>query len=267
MPFLPLHDKNPRILIVRPWVTWGVILACGLLYLLQVQAPPGEARRLVYALGMVPATLTGERVLADELYLVPPWLTLVTSMFLHASPMHLIGNMLYLWVFGDNLEDAMGHGRFLLFYLLCGIVAGLAQTAFDPGSTVPTIGASGAVSGVLGGYLILHPKARILVPIVIIPLYLPAYLLLSFWIGFQLVAAFAAPTGAVESVAWWAHIGGFAAGMALIVPFRRKTVPLFGGDLYPKGLKMAVYDRRPKRREPGQQDADARRRRPWERRP
>src|SRR3546814_10004617 len=132
--------------------------------------------------------------------------------------------MLYLWVFGDNVEDAMGHARFLLFSLACGVLAPLAQVAVDPANATPLIGASGAISGVLGAYLILHPRARVLVPIVFIPLYLPAWLLLIFWFGFQFVSAFGGP--AADNVGWWAHIGGFVAGVILVFVLRYKAVPL-----------------------------------------
>ena len=237
MPFLPLHDDNPRVLIQHAWVTWGLIAACTLVFLYQASMTPDEGTRLIYGLALIPATVTGEGQLEPELVLIPPLATLVTAAFLHGGWMHLIANMLYLWVFGDNVEDAMGHWRFLAFYLLCGLVAGLAHIASDPGSTVPTVGASGAISGVLGAYLILHPKSRILVPIIIIPLYLPAWALLIFWIGFQLASA--AASGPVDSgIAWWEHIGGFAAGAVLVVFFRHKTVPLFEGGKLPQGVRL-----------------------------
>ncbi len=157
-------------------------------------------------------------------------------MFLHGGGLHLGGNMLFLWVFGDNIEDAMGHGRFILFYLLGGIAAGLIQTLAGPSSQVPTIGASGAVAAVLGAYLILHPRAKILVPIVIFPVYLPAVFVLLLWIGFQV---FTALGGGGGGVAWWAHIGGFVTGALLIVPFRHNSLPLFGGaDNLPSGLRI-----------------------------
>jgi len=235
--FLPLHDRTPRVLIAYPWVTWGVIAACALVFYFQATADPQGAERLAIGLGMIPATLVGEAELSADYYLVPPLLTLVTALFLHGGLMHLLGNMLYLWVFGDNVEDAMGHGRFIVFYLLCGVLASLAQIAADPLSAVPTIGASGAISGMLGAYLVLHPKAKVLVPIIIFPVYLPAYLLLVVWFGFQVMAAGAGPA-AGGGVAWWAHIGGFVAGAILIVPFRYKAIPLFGGDDAPKGLRI-----------------------------
>ncbi|MCG8354276.1 MAG: rhomboid family intramembrane serine protease [Kiloniellales bacterium] len=254
MPFLPLHDKNPRVLLEIPWVTWGTIALCGFVYLYQTSLGGEAEEKLVYGLGMIPVTLFGEARLSAEFFLLPPWLTLGSSIFLHAGLMHLLGNMLYLWVFGDNVEDAMGHGRFVVFYLTCGLLAGLAQAVADPASSIPTIGASGAVSGVLGAYLILHPKARVLIPIYFLPIYLPAYLLLIVWIGFQMLSAWVGGA-AGGGVAWWAHIGGFAAGAALIVPFRYKTVPLFADNERPKGVRLttrAERERSPRRRRGGE---------------
>ncbi len=249
MPFIPLHDKTPRILVAQPWINWGLIAACSLAYLTESSAGATAFERLTLGLGMIPATLTGHASLSPELTLVPPAATLVTYQFLHGGWLHLLLNMIYLWVFGDNIEDAMGHGRYLLFYLLCGVVAGLAQIAAAPGLTAPLVGASGAISGVLGAYLVLHPRARILVPVIVIPLYLPAYLLLVFWIGFQFYAATTIPTASGGNIAWWAHIGGFFAGMVLIVPFRHKAIPLWGSPDLPSGLEVAVSDSRPERRE------------------
>ncbi len=237
MPFLPLHDDNPRVLIQYAWVTWGLIAVCSFIFLYEASMTPNERARLILGLGLIPATVTGEGQLEPELVLVPPIATLVTAAFLHGGWMHLIANMLYLWVFGDNVEDAMGHWRFLAFYLICGLIAGLAHIASDPGSTIPTVGASGAISGVLGAYLILHPKARVLVPIIVIPVYLPAWVLLIFWIGFQVASAAASgPVGG--GIAWWEHIGGFVAGALLVVPFRHKTVPLFEGGKLPDGIRL-----------------------------
>ena len=245
MPFLPLHDNAPRVLITHAWVTWGLIAACVLVYFLGQDSGP-EGQRLAYGLGVIPATLTGEAELTTEFYLVPAPATLVTSLFLHGGFMHLLGNMLYLWVFGDNVEDCMGHARFVAFYLLCGILAALTQVAADPGSVTPTIGASGAISGVLGAYLVLHPRAKVLVPIVIIPLYLPAFVLLLIWIGFQFLQAWSSGA-AGGGVAWWAHIGGFLVGAILVVPFRYRAIPLFGAADPPGGLRIAPGFRRPRR--------------------
>lgn len=249
MPFIPLHDKTPRILVAQPWVNWGLIAACSLVYLAESSAGAIVFERVMLGLGMIPATLTGQASLSPELALVPPAVTLVTYQFLHGGWLHLLLNMAYLWVFGDNIEDAMGHGRYLLFYLLCGVAAGLAQIAAGPEMTTPLVGASGAISGVLGAYLVLHPRARILVPVIVIPLYLPAYLLLIFWIGFQFYAVTAIPSAGDGNIAWWAHIGGFFAGMILIVPFRHKAIPLWGSPDLPSGLEVTVSDSRPERRE------------------
>jgi membrane associated rhomboid family serine protease len=177
--------------------------------------------------------------------------------------MHLVGNMLYLWVFGDNIEDAMGHKRFAAFYLIGGIVAALAHAVTAPGSEVPMIGASGAISAVLGGYLVLHPRARVLTPVLWIPLMLPAWVLLGIWFGFQFVMAGSDP-GAGGGVAWWAHIGGFVTGMILIVPFRHKAIRLWGGDAPPAGLRMTSSDSWGRKRQ-RRKDSDGGSKGPWTR--
>ena len=242
MPFLPLYDDYPRILIRHPWVTYGLVAACVFVFLIQVSGSPREYFEMVYGYGAIPAVLFGQGQLPPDLYKIPALLTVPTSMFLHGDVMHLVGNMLFLWVFGDNIEDAMGHKRFAAFYLIGGIVAALAHGLADPGSEVPMIGASGAISAVLGAYLVLHPRARVLTPVLwIIPLMLPAWLLLCIWFGFQFWMAGSDP-GAGGGVAWWAHIGGFVIGMILIVPFRHKAIRLWGGDAPPQGLRMTDRD-------------------------
>jgi membrane associated rhomboid family serine protease len=179
---------------------------------------------------MIPAVLFGEARLSPELARVPAPLTVLTSMFLHGGWMHLIGNMIYLWIFGNNVEDSMGHARFVLLYLLCGVAAALAQAWVQPDATVPMVGASGAISGVLGAYLLLFPHARVhvAVPIgfMLHTLDLPAVLVLGLWIGLQLLSSALATPGE-GGVAFFAHIGGFAAGMALIPFFKYRRVRLF----------------------------------------
>jgi len=231
MPFLPIHDDNPRRHIQTPYVAWGLIFACVMTFLWQMGLSPQEEFRSAFGLGMIPATLVGDAVLPPPLVIVPAWATLFTSLFLHADAMHLAGNMLFLYIFGDNVEDSMGHVRFLVFYALCGVAAGLAHALSVPGSEIPLIGASGAISGVIGAYVLLHPNARItvLMPF-FLPLKLRAWLLVAIWFGFQLFAASAgtgAPPTEEGGVAWWAHIGGFLAGLALIVPFKYRDVRLF----------------------------------------
>lgn len=232
MVLIPVRDVNPIRHIRFAFVTVGLIVACVAAYLWQLSLGPGVERALL-ALGAVPAVITGERTLPPALVLVPPGVTLVTSMFLHGGVMHLIGNMAFLWIFGDNVEDAMGHLRFLVFYLLTGVIAGLAHIAMNPDSTVPAVGASGAISGVLGAYLVLHPKAQVLTVFVRVLVTLPAFVVLGLWIGFQLVSAYLDPGREVGGVAWWAHIGGFVAGALLVLVFRRRNPPLRGGGRGP----------------------------------
>ena len=188
---------------------------------------PGDDWFLMqYAL--VPAELLGGTDLPPTIPL-PLWATLLTSIFLHGGVMHVLGNMLYLWVFGDNVEDAMGPVRFLIFYLLCGAVASFAQIAIGPGSSIPLVGASGAIAGVLAAYFMLYPYARVMT---IIPIFffirlvsIPAVLLLGLWFVLQVISG-AGAVGASGGVAWFAHIGGFLAGLVLVFPFRRRGIPV-----------------------------------------
>jgi len=224
---IPLRDDNPT---ERPPVfTVLLIAACVLVFLWQLSLGKAQ-QRAILALGVIPSVLFGEKQLSPELALVPPELTILTSMFLHGGWMHLIGNMLYLWVFGNNVEDAMGHLRFLVFYVLCGAAAVFAQALPNPASTIPMIGASGAISGVLGAYLLLYPHARVLVGIplgfVIHTARLPALWVLGFWFVLQVVNTLLAAKGQ-GGVAWGAHLGGFVAGMALLPLFKRRGVRLF----------------------------------------
>jgi rhomboid family protein len=240
---IPLKDSNPLRWIGFPYVTVALIAACVLTFLWQLSLG-ATGNRIVYALGAIPAVLTGDRALPPDLALVPAPLTLVTSMFLHGSWLHLGGNMLFLWIFGDNVEDAMGHVRFLVFYLLCGVLAALAHVAADVHSVIPTVGASGAISGVLGAYLILHPRAEVLTLFFRFFVTLPAFVVLGVWIGLQALNAYLETGGeAGGGVAWWAHIGGFVAGAVLVVPFRRKSVPLLERDGVPPLPPRTVINR------------------------
>lgn len=220
---LPLHDKNPLKIIPFQFVTLLIIGICVVVFGYQKLAISGA--ELVMSYGVIPAVLFDNRMLALELVRIPAELTLLSSLFLHGGWMHMIGNMLYLWIFGDNVEDSMGHAKFLLFYILCGLFAGLTHAAVDSASISPLIGASGAIAGVLGAYLMLHPRVKIIViAFYRLPIRLPAYLILGAWLGLQI---FNVLTGEQGNTAWWAHIGGFIAGMVLIPVFKSADVPLF----------------------------------------
>jgi len=201
-----------------------------LAFLWQSSLGPAGNQAAVISLGVIPAVLLDKVQLPAELAVIPAGLTVFTSMFLHGGFMHLAGNMLYLWIFGNNVEDSMGHVRFVIFYVICGVAAVAGQTLQNPDSQIPMIGASGAISGVLGAYLLLYPHARVLVAIplgfFIHMVRMPAMWVLGFWFLFQLISsAMASSEGG--GVAWFAHIGGFIAGMALIPLFKYKRVSLF----------------------------------------
>lgn len=209
---IPLRDDNP----VRriPLVTWVIVAACAAIFLWQISLGAPGFNRVIFALGSIPAVLFGHATLPPEIAIVPPAATLLTSMFLHAGWLHLGGNMLYLWIFGDNVEDRMGRGRFLAFYLACGAAAVMAQALPATEARVPMVGASGAISGVLGAYLLLYPRARVLVLVPFRMLWLPAIWVLGLWFLVQLVASLSAPQGE-GGVAFRAHLGGFVAGLVL----------------------------------------------------
>jgi membrane associated rhomboid family serine protease len=226
---IPLHDDNPTD--ITPFVTLGVILSCVLVFLYEVSLPERLGEAFVYSYGAIPAVIFGTGVLPPELAGPAPPLTLLTSMFLHGGWMHLIGNMLYLWIFGNNIEDVMGHVKFVIFYVTCGILAALSHAMIDPSSAVPMVGASGAISGVLGAYLLLFPRAQVLV---LIPLgfftrtmYVPAGFVLGLWFLMQVLSGGMSLGRQGGGVAFFAHVGGFLAGMALIGMFKRPDVKFF----------------------------------------
>ena len=217
----PLRDDVPSRHF--PLVTVSIVVVNVVVFLLQVLAGPA-ASSIAELFGIVPARVTTQW--QNPLVL----LTFFSSMYLHGGWAHLIGNIWYLWIFGDNVEDRMGRGRFFIFYTLCGLVAGLLQIVAAPRSTIPMIGASGAIAGVLGAYLLLYPRARVstLVPLFffIRIVWLPAIVVLGSWFVIQLLNGLAALNVVVQTggVAWWAHIGGFVVGMALLPVFRRRDI-------------------------------------------
>ena len=201
-------------------VTVALIALNVLAFLLELgQGSEGALQSFIQAWGVVPREYTTGHDIAPLIPL-PFWSTLLTSMFLHGGWMHLGGNMLYLWIFGDNLEKVMGHARFLIFYLVCGIAAAIAHIVFSGGSTVPTVGASGAISGVLGGYMVLFPRNRVRVLTRGGIMAVPAIVVLGFWIVIQLISGFGsiATTADTGGVAYLAHVGGFLAGLLLVKP-------------------------------------------------
>ena len=221
---IPLRDNIPSSR--APVLTIGLIAVNVLVYIIQMMLPPQEVVEFIRLYGLIPLEISSGNPFIP--HPVPLYATIFTSMFIHGGLFHLGGNMLYLWIFGDNVEDRMGRPKFLMFYLLSGVGAAAAQIWADPASKIPMIGASGAISGVLGAYLFLFPHARVLT---LIPLGLfsrvieiPALVVLGFWIIVQVlngVMTFGAKAG---GVAWLAHVGGFVAGLVMVIPFagRRK---------------------------------------------
>jgi membrane associated rhomboid family serine protease len=231
---IPLKDDTPSAL--KPYVTVSLIAACCAVFLWQSSLDLNQSRRVVAALGAIPAVLLTDARLPIDLQWIPRYCSPLTSMFLHGGWLHLLGNMLFLWIYGDNVEDCMGHARYFLFYVLCGTAAICAQALSQPHSAYPIIGASGAISGVLGAYLLLFPRAKVLT-LVLLPFFfttlrLPAMLLLLLWFAVQLVSDLAVHGGG-SSVAFRAHIGGFLAGMLLVPLFKRRDVSLFAPTAAP----------------------------------
>jgi len=226
MPFFPIHDDNPRRWISTPYVNWSITLLCVVIFIWQSGLNGRQEYQLLLGYGFVPAVFFGHGDLPAYLDLIPPAATTITTLFLHGGTWHLIGNMLFLYIFGDNVEDSCGHGRFLLFYLLCGVIATLVHGLSDVTSMTPLVGASGAISGILGAYLILRPTARItaMLPI-FLPIAMPVWVWVGGWFAYQAIAS-----GGLlgeSDVAHWAHIGGFLAGVVLIPLLKRSEAHLF----------------------------------------
>ncbi len=239
--FVPVYDENPIRTIKLQYVTLGLILInAAVFFLFQLRdvmnVDPCGALAFAKNFGIVPTELRGTQVVITECpngaasaLPFPEPLTLLSYMFLHGDIWHLLGNMVFLWVFGDNVEDAMGHVRFLVFFILCGLAGGLLHSVVFLDSPLPLIGASAAVAGVIAAYLMLHPRVSVWVlAFRVIPLKLSAALVLGLWIIMNVVAAFFPTNDELQQVAWFAHIGGMVAGAILVVLLRRPGVPLFG---------------------------------------
>ena len=218
---IPLRDDQPRF--STPYVTYFLIGLNSAIFLFESALTPESFKTLLFQFGMISANITGYLSAASGPGLVAVLLPALTSMFLHGSWMHVIGNMWFLWIFGDNVEDLMGHGGYLIFYLAVGVVASATHVLMNKLSTNPLIGASGAIAGVLGAYTVLFPRARILslIPLGLFTRFIaiPAFLFLPLWFVMQFVYGLASLAGTGEGVAWWAHVGGFIAGIVLVPVF------------------------------------------------
>jgi membrane associated rhomboid family serine protease len=217
--FIPLKDLNPHR--TYPIVNTALILTNVAVFVYQLTLPPHYFHSFVLANATIPERFPA--ALAGHLPLQAAFLPLVTSMFLHGGFVHIVGNMLFLWIFGDNVEDFYGHFTYLLFYLVCGIGAGLLHVLFNWNSTLPSLGASGAISGVMGAYLILYPRARILTLVFIFLIPVPAVIILVLWFVMQFASGISSlGMAASGGVAWWAHVGGFLLGMGITNLVRRR---------------------------------------------
>ncbi|MGG6294516.1 rhomboid family intramembrane serine protease [Leptolyngbya sp. AN02str] len=229
---VPIRDDNPTK--ITPYVTYVLILLNVAVFIYELSLAPPELMEFFRTWAIIPRQLTASFEGTLSAQVLPEWLTLVTSQFLHGGFAHVAGNMLYLWIFGNNVEDKLGHGRFIVFYLACGVLAGLAQWFFSSGSDIPSLGASGAIAGVMGAYILRFPQAKILtlVPlgIVLLPFRIPALYFLGFWFVMQALSSVASLSAPMDvgmnsgGIAYWAHAGGFVFG-AILAPlmglFRR----------------------------------------------
>jgi len=218
----PIRDDNPQI--NTPYVTYGLIAANLVAwFLLQGFGEQPQLSQSICQYGLIPADLLSNHFSSQAfcpIDNIPNWETLISTMFMHGSWMHLIGNLWFLWIFGNNVEDAMGPIRFFFFYIICGIAAAAAQIVADTGSSIPMVGASGAIGGVMGAYIILYPKVHVHMFFYLTTFAIPAVAMLGYWIIVQVIGGFSSLTAQGGGVAFWAHIGGFAAGAILIFIFK-----------------------------------------------
>lgn len=223
---IPLHDSIPRV--HKPYMLYAIMTACFAVFLFEKTLPQDYLTEFFYLYGVVPARFTNPEWAVRMHFPPDADYVFITHLFIHGGWLHIIFNMWFLWIFGDNIEDVMGPVRFLLFYLTCGIAAIGINILFTPTSMTPVVGASGAIAGVMGAYFLLYPHARVLtlIPVVIIPFFfnLPAVFFLLLWVVIQLIFGIISLGGHAEtSIAWWAHAGGFACGFILLPLFRKKN--------------------------------------------
>ncbi len=263
--FLPLYDDNPA---RRPaFVTWALIVACVAVFVWQSGLPEAQARLVSVQYGVVPQLFLGGAELPPEYRAIPAWASPASSMFMHGGWLHLGGNMLFLWIFGNNVEEAMGRFRYLLFYGLSGYAAALFQSVLDIQSTVPMVGASGAIAGVLGAYALLYPRANVRTLVVVLIFFrvisVPAAAILFGWFLMQTISGLQVPPGVQGGVAYFAHIGGFVAGCGLIFLLKRGDVKLFQAARSQAFAITPIYMPSQRRRHGGVPDSGAP---PWEKR-
>ena len=227
--FIPLHDANNLRHIDAQYVTIGLIVANVVVFFLTASGGQDLAEAAVIGFGYIPSTIFNIAERPPELAYVPDGATYITYSFLHGDFWHLVGNMLFLWTFGDNVEDALGHVRYFIFYLLCAAAGAFVHGLIIPDSQAPLIGASGAIAGIVAAYLMLHPKVKIwLLAFGRIPLRIPAWIALALWIGFQFLML---TVMGEDEVSWAAHVGGIIAGAVLVLVLRRRGVPLFDQEI------------------------------------
>lgn len=244
---IPLKDENSTL--STPILCYVIIGICVLVFLIQISSPDFDNGNLFFSYGVVPTSLLGTEPLPNNLDKIDPYLTLITSMFMHGGFMHLLGNMLYMWIFADNIEDDLGKVKFVLFYLASGVAAAMTQVYLNVNSTVPMVGASGAISGVLGAYLVRYPRNKVLV---LIPLgffsqmvRIPAMFVLGFWFILQFISS--SGSSGQGGVAYGAHIGGFVFGAAVMFFFGNFLIP-------PKPFFKALNEKDGKKKNPWIQD-------------
>ncbi len=232
---IPIRDTIPRQHF--PFAVWALVAVNVYVFIRELALPPDSTEQFIYLFGLVPARFTQPGWAARVGFPHTYW-PFFSTMFLHGGWLHIIGNMWVLWIFGDNVEDRMGPVRFLIFYLLCGLAAGVVHVLTNPGSRVPAVGASGAIAGVMAAYFVLFPRARIVAmfPILFYPVFfqVPAFLYLGFWFLTQFFSGTLAIAThrEVSGIAWWAHVGGFGAGILTFALFLRprQTRPAVPGD-------------------------------------
>ncbi len=221
----PIRDDQPRY--STPYLTYFLIALNLLIFLFEFVLNPRSLDVLLYQFGMVPAYVTHLLTSGHGINLVALTFPFFTSMFLHGSWSHVIGNMWFLWIFGDNIEDYLGHFKYITFYILCGLVAAITQYILTPNLRAPTIGASGAIAGVMGAYLILYPRAKVLTWLFVLVFYVPAWVMLGYWFVLQFLSGTATSILSASQrgpgIAFWAHVGGFIAGVILIRIFPERA--------------------------------------------